>query len=260
MALHDLGFADFEEPFKKFRAHGLLTKDGAKMSKSKGNVVNPDEYFAKYGADTVRMYLMFLGPFAEGGDWSDKGIVGISRFLNRVWALTQEMKQEKPLRNLVSQKETKFLESLRHKTIKRVTEDLQGLRYNTAIAALMEYLNEISGKKAEASLEDLETLLILLSPLAPYLPEELWSQLGHKDSVHNQPWPAYDSAMFKAETVRIILQVNGKVRDVAELPQGALEKEVQALALKNEKIQRWMAGKQAKRIIFVPGKLLNIVV
>jgi leucyl-tRNA synthetase len=251
MALHDLGFADFEEPFKKFRAHGLITKEGAKMSKSKGNVVNPDEYFTKYGADTVRMYLMFIGPLAEAGDWSDKGIVGISRFLNRVWTLAQEMKEEKPA--------GQGLETVRHKTIKKMTEDIQGLRYNTAIAALMEYLNEISGKKAEASLEDLETLLILLSPLAPYLPEELWSQLGHKTSVHNQPWPVYDPAAFKQETVRIVLQVDGRVRDVLELPQNISETEVRELALRSEKIRRWVADKQIRRIVFVPGRLLNIV-
>ena len=252
MVLHDLGFAVFEEPFKKFRAHGLLTKDGAKMSKSKGNVVNPDEYFKKYGADTVRMYLMFIGPLAEAGDWSDKGIVGISRFLNRAWNLVLKSDlgtTQSDVRN----------EALRHKTIKKVTEDIQGLRYNTAIAALMEYLNALSNEKSQASQADVETLIILLAPLAPHVTEELWHQLGHKDSVHNQPWPAYDPATFKEETVRIILQIDGKVRDVVELPQNVSEEEVRNLALKNEKIQRWMAGKQAKRIIFVPGRLLNIV-
>ncbi|MDO8473969.1 MAG: leucine--tRNA ligase [bacterium] len=251
MVLHDLGFADFEEPFKKFRAHGLLTKDGAKMSKSKGNVVNPDEYFVKYGADTVRMYLMFIGPLAEAGDWSDKGIVGIFRFLNRVWTLAQEMKREKP--------KGKGLETVRHKTIKKVTEDIQNLRYNTAIAVLMEYLNEILGKKTEASLEDLETLLILLAPFAPHVPEELWNQLGHKDSVHNQPWPKYDPKLVQEEKIRLVVQINGKVRDIIEVQAGISEQEAKELALKNEKIQKWLQGKLPKRVIFVPERLINIV-
>jgi len=248
MALKDLGFIDVEEPFKKFRAHGLLTKDGAKMSKSKGNVVNPDEYFKKYGADTVRMYLMFLGPFAEGGDWSDKGIVGIYRFLNRVWQFVQK-----------SETNSKF-QSLRHKTIKKVTEDLENLRYNTAIAALMEYLNAMQNVKGQMSKDDIETLLVLLAPFAPHITEELWHQLGHKDSVHSQPWSKYDARLIKEKRINLILQVNGKVRDIVEVASDTTEEQAKEAALKSKKIQKWITGQVVKKVIFVQGRLINIVV
>ncbi|MDP2664817.1 MAG: class I tRNA ligase family protein [bacterium] len=245
MALKDMGFIAFDEPFKKFRAHGLITKEGAKMSKSKGNVVNPDEYFMEYGADTVRMYLMFLGPFSEGGDWSDKGIVGIYRFLNRVFELAASKTEVK-----------NDLAALRNKTIKKVTEDLENLRYNTAIASLMEYANEMKdgGKK------DIETLLILLAPFAPYITEELWYELGNKDSVHAQSWPMYDAKQVGKQRIRLILQVNGKVRDVLEVPSTISETEATALALKSRNIQRWIGSNKVKRTVFVPGRLVNIVV
>ncbi|MBI2642411.1 MAG: class I tRNA ligase family protein [Candidatus Wildermuthbacteria bacterium] len=245
MALKDMGFIDFEEPFKKFRAHGLITKEGAKMSKSKGNVVNPDEYFVKYGADTVRMYLMFLGPFSEGGDWSDKGIVGIYRFLNRVFELAG-----------AKTKTTNDLAATRNKTIKKVTEDLENLRYNTAIASLMEYSNEIK----DGGKEDIETLLILLAPFAPYIAEELWNKLGHKDSVHNQPWPSFDKTHIQTERIRLIIQVNGKVRDVMELAAGTSERQAVDLALKSRNVQKWVGNNKIKRTVFVPGRLVNIVV
>ncbi|MBI2644420.1 MAG: leucine--tRNA ligase [Candidatus Wildermuthbacteria bacterium] len=255
MALKDMGFIDFKEPFKKFRAHGLLTKDGAKMSKSKGNVVNPDEYFAKYGADTVRMYLMFLGPFSEGGDWSDKGIVGIYRFLNRIWNFQFPISNFQSNSNVPNSK----LESLRHKTIKKVTEDLENLRYNTAIAALMEYFNEISNFQFIISKQYIETLLVLLAPFAPHIAEELWSQLRAKGSVHNQPWPSYSPKLIKEEKIRLVLQVNGRVRDVIEVPAQISEGEAKELALRQKSIQKWIEGKQIQRVIFIPQKLLNIV-
>ncbi len=248
MALRDLGCIDFDEPFKKFRAHGLITKDGVKMSKSKGNVVNPDDYFKKYGADAVRMYLMFIGPFAEGGDWNDKGILGITRFLGRVWNLVQSKE-----RNLVSQDlETKFLSS-RHKTIKKITDDLENLKYNTAIASLMEYLNE-------PSKVDCQTLLILLAPFAPHIAEELWHALGNKDSVHSQPWPKYDSKLLEEEKIRLVLQVNGRVRDIIEVNPNISEHATKDFALQNEKIKKWIAGQPVKKVIFVPGRLINIVI
>jgi len=252
MALKDAGFIEFEEPFKKFRAHGLITKEGAKMSKSKGNVVNPDEYFKQYGADTVRMYLMFIGPFSEGGDWSDKGIVGISRFLNRVWTLVQSSSKSQSSKN--------ELEALRQKTIKKVTEDLENLRYNTAISALMEYLNAINNQQSTVNKKDIETLLILLSPFAPYIAEELWRELGHNDSVHNQLWPKYNPKMIQEGKTRLVLQVNGKVRDIVEVVSGISEAEAKKLALVNPKIKKWLEGKTPKKLIFVPGRLVNVVV
>lgn len=245
MALKDLGLISFEEPFKKFRAHGLLVKEGAKMSKSKGNVVNPDEYFAKYGADTVRMYLMFIGPFAEGGSWSDKGIVGIYRFLNRVWDFTAGF-------HGASQSSLDFL---RNKTVKRVTEDLENLRYNTAIAALMEFFNECS--KGKTSKKDLETLLLLLAPFAPHIAEELWGILGNKKSIHETSWPSFEEKADKS--FKLVLQVNGKVKDVVETPVGISQKKAEKIAFSSEKVARALQGKKPSKIIFVPNRLLNIV-
>ncbi|MDO8470444.1 MAG: leucine--tRNA ligase [bacterium] len=249
MALNDLGFVEFEEPFKKFRAHGLITKEGAKMSKSKGNVENPDDYFKKYGADTVRLYLMFIGPFAEGGDWSDKGIVGMYRFLNRLWGFVERSQGSSEA----------SLESLRHKTIQKVTEDLENLRYNTAIAALMEYLNE-SSRASKGSKKDAETLLILLAPFVPYITEELWKMLGSKDSVHGQPWPSFDQKLVAEKSFKLVLQVNGKVRDVIEVSIGISQKEVEKKALSSEKIIKTLQGKKPSKVIFVPNRLVNIVV
>ena len=253
MALKDSGLIGFEEPFKKFRAHGLLIKDRKKMSKSKGNVVNPDEILKLYGADTLRMYLMFIGPFAEGGDWSDKGIVGISRFLNRVWELAQKVKNEKI-------KVKNDIEALRQKTIKKVTEDLENLRYNTAISALMEYSNALS-QTGNISKEQIKTLLILLAPFAPYITEELWSQIQDtKANVHDQPWPKYNPKFVQEEKIRLVVQVNGKVRDVVDAGSGISEKEAKELALGSEKIRKWFEGKEPKKVIFVPGRLINVVV
>ena len=236
MALKDMGHINFDEPFDKFRAHGLVIKDGSKMSKSKGNVVNPDEYFQKYGADPVRMYLMFLGPFSEGGDWSDKGIVGISRFLNRVW----------------NAKTGSAREVLQHKTIKKVTEDMEGLRYNTAIAALMEYFNEI------AVID--KTLLLLLAPLAPHITAELWERSEYKGNMHEQAWPKYDAKNIVEKKIQLVLQINGKVRDVVEVEADISEKDAKEIALQSEKIQKWLVDKKIKKTIVVPGKLVNIVI
>jgi len=236
MALKDMGHISFDEPFNKFRAHGLVIKDGSKMSKSKGNVVNPDEYFKAYGADTLRMYLMFLGPFSEGGDWQDNGILGISRFLNRVW----------------NAKTGSALEILQHQTIKKVTEDMEGLRYNTAIAALMEYFNE-------TAVID-ETLLLLLSPFAPHITAELWERSGYKGNMHEQAWPRYDAKKIIEKKIRLVLQINGKVRDVVEVDADISEKDAKELALQSEKMQKWLVDKKVKKIIVVPGKLVNIVV
>ena len=251
MVLKNLRYIDFEEPFEKFRAHGLLTKGGAKMSKSKGNVVNPDDYFQKYGADAIRTYLMFIGPLSEGGDWSDKGIVGISRFFNRLWNFVPRSRLGVPRRDLGG-------DALRHKTIKKVTEDLEGLRYNTAIAACMEYFNALS-QSNNPTKEQINTLLILLSPFAPHLTEELWEKLGNKGNVHNQSWPTYDPKALQQKQVRLVVQVNGRVRDILVVSPGLGEKEAVALALKQEKIKKWFPRGKPKNVVFVKGRLLNLV-
>lgn len=252
MALNDLGFIDFDEPFTKFRAHGLITKAGAKMSKSKGNVVNPDDYYQKYGADTLRMYLMFLGPFEQGGDWQDQGITGIVRFLNKVWELKSQITNSK------SQINPK-LQILIHKTIKKVTEDLESLNYNTAISALMILVNGIS-KEPKIPTTNYKLLLLMLAPFAPYITEELWRQLGNKYSVHNQPWPKYNPRLIKEEKITLIVQINGKVRDKIEAEAGISEVKAKKLTLASKKVKQWVDGKEIKKVIFVPNKLINLVI
>ena len=210
MALHDMGHLHFEEPFKHFRAHGLIIKDGAKMSKSKGNIVTPDRYIEKYGADTFRMYLMFLGPYQEGGDFRDSGIVGLQRFLEKVYTLVNEPLREEPIPD-------GELLAMMHETIRQVTEDIEALKYNTAIARLMEYVNAI--KKADGKQKALvETLTLLLAPYAPHLAEELWEKLGHRESVFSSNWPTYEKEKIKKDVVTVVLQVNGKVRSTVSVP------------------------------------------
>ena len=253
MVLRDLGFIDFEEPFKKFRAHGLLTKGGSKMSKSKGNVVNPDDYYKKYGADTLRMYLMFLGPFEAGGDWQDRGIIGIKRFLDKISNLKSQITNKSQISN-------SKLEKLINQTIKKVTEDIENLRYNTAISALMILTNQLTNNKEQIAKNNFKDLLKLLSPFAPYIAEEFWQQLGNKDSIHNQKWPEYDKNLIKEEIITIVIQINGKIRDRIEVGTGLRQKKIEGLTLKREKVKKWLEGKKIKRVIFVPNKLINIVI
>ncbi len=250
MALKDAGFIGFEEPFKKFRAHGLLTKEGAKMSKSKGNVVNPDDYFKKFGADTLRMYLMFLGPFSDGGDWSDAGIIGISRFLNKVFNLKNKVKK--------SSVKLSLTEKLLHKTIKKVTEDLESLSYNTAISALMILANQME-KQEQLSVVSYQLLLKLLAPFAPYITEELWQKLGNKNSIHGQRWLDYDKKAIQEDKIILVVQINGKFRDKIEVETGISQKEAERLTLGQERIKQLVSGKKIKKIIFIPNKLINIV-
>jgi len=250
MVLKDLGLINFEEPFKKFRAHGLLTKGGAKMSKSKGNVVNPDDYYKKYGADTLRMYLMFLGPFSEGGDWQDQGILGIKRFLDKVWGLKKKVKRDIKNNNL---------DVLVNKTIKKTTEDLESLQYNTAISALMIFLNELV-KERNISIKHYQTLLILLAPFAPHITEELWGEIGQKGSIHNKEWPNYNENLAKDKTITLIVQINGRVRDKIKVSFDISEKEAKKLTLASEKVKKWVGKKEIKKVIFVPGKLISIVI
>jgi leucyl-tRNA synthetase len=274
MFLNDLKLIDFEEPFKKFRANGLLTRQGAKMSKSKGNVVNPDEYYKKYGADILRIYLMFSGPFEEGGDWQDKGILGVKRFLERVWQLKDKVKNEENASLDKNQKlETEFLrsknegrkesrallEQLINKTIKKVTDDLESLSYNTAVSALMILNNELS-VQSKISNGHYQIFLKLLAPFAPYFSEELWHKLGNKSSIHNQKWPKYDPKLIKEKVITLILQINGKVRDKVEVEAEISKKQAEKIAFSREKIKNWLKGKKIRKIIFVPNKLINIVI
>ncbi len=253
MVFKDLRLTNFDEPFKKFRAHGLLIKDGAKMSKSKGNVINPDEYIKNYGADVLRMYLMFLGPFDQGGDFRDGGIKGITRFLDRVWNLSQTL-------NLKSQNDNPKLQIVLNKTIKKVTEDLENLSYNTSVSALMVLLNEFEANMESVGKNELEVLAKLMAPFAPHMSEEIFREiLKNKKSIHITPWPKFDSKLVKDKEVDIVVQVNAKMRAVIKMPVDSLQKDVEEAAKNNENISKYLTS-PVKKVIFVKDKFINFIV
>ncbi len=256
MVLHDLGLLDFEEPYKRFRRHGMIVREGAKMSKSRGNIVNPDAYVEEHGADVVRTYLMFMGPFQEGGDFRDQGIAGISRFFTRLWntivpvdGLADGPVEEGPV------------EREMHATIGKVTQDLEALSYNTAIAALMNYLNAVREGGRAVRKAEVEPLVVMLAPFAPFLAEELWQRLGHERSVfRGSNWPDWDEEKAKRDEIEIAVQVNGKRRAGVSVARGASEAEVVEAALQDANCARFVEGKEIKRQIFVPDRILNLIV
>ncbi len=237
--------------------------DAEKMSKSKGNVVAPDELVAKYGTDTVRAYLMFAFRWEQGGPWNSKGIEGTHRWLHRVWNLILEDPQVK---REATEQEIKSLRRKTHQTIKRVTQDMEEFAFNTAIAALMELTNlmiklkETSAVHTDAWTEARDTLILLMAPFTPHIAEELWVRTGHEYSVHQQSWPTWDEELTKEETIVLVVQVNGKVRDKIQAPAGLDQEEALKLALASKKIQKYVNGKEIRRVIFAQGRILNIVV
>ena len=256
MALSDIGVLDFEEPFTQFRAHGLIIREGAKMSKSKGNVIVPDPIIEQYGADTFRVYLMFLGPFMAGGDYQDRGISGPHGFLHRLWESVVPQDGELPDRTIDPDLERKL-----HRTIKRVTEQIADLRYNTAIAAMMEYLNAVRAGGRTPGRAEIEPLVCLIAPFAPHMAEELWERLGHEGSIFDGAnWPAFDAAKAVEEEVRVAVQVNGKVRGTVSVPAGADRDAVTALAREEDNVARHLEGMEVRRVVHVPDRLLNFVV
>lgn len=255
MVLKDLNYLDFEEPAPKFYAHGLMIKDGAKMSKSRGNVVNPDDYIKKYGADTLRLYLMFMGPMDGYPDFRDEGIEGMSRFLVRVWNLLKNHK------NTATSKTTK-VDIKMHQTIKKVTEDIQNFRYNTAIAAIMEYVNTLRTNKKSITNEHLTVLAQLIAPFAPHMAEEAWEMMGEKYSIHTSKWPKFDAKVTREEQIVIAVQVNGKLRGQVKIAQDDIQDEntVTTKAKKDSKVAKWLTNKKIKNTIYVRGKVVNFVV
>jgi leucyl-tRNA synthetase len=254
MALHDAGLLDFEEPYVTFRKHGLLIKDGAKMSKSRGNVVVPDHYIEQWGADTFRTYLMFLGPYQEGGDFRDRGLQGPYGFLNRLWETIV------PVEELGSAATEGELEHHLHVAIRKVTEAIATLRYNTAIAALMEYLNAVREGGRRANRAEVEPLVQLVAPIAPHIAEELWQRLGHASSLFDGgTWPASDAAKATTDTVEMVVQVNGKVRGHIVLPRGASQDTARAAAVAEERVGRFLGDSSVSKIVFVPDRLINLV-
>jgi leucyl-tRNA synthetase len=261
-ALRDVGLLEFDEPFTRLFNQGIIVYGGGKMSKSKGNVVAPDVYVSKLGADTVRTYLMFVGPWNLGGEWSDSGIVGLSRWLNRVWALCDSEYASRD----ISDADEANVRHLVHKTIKTVTSDMEEFRFNTMLAHLMEFTN-VLGPIQEAGSVSVETwreatrvLLLLMAPSAPHIAEELWEAFGYPYSIHNQEWPGFDEALAREEEVTVAVQVNGKLRDKLVVAADISEEEVTALALASERVKAYTDGGKVRKVIYVPGRIVSIVV
>ncbi|HET7039989.1 MAG TPA: leucine--tRNA ligase [Gemmatimonadales bacterium] len=268
MVLHDLGHLGFEEPYRRFRAHGTIVKDGAKMSKSRGNVVVPDEYIAHWGADTFRMYLMFLGPYLEGGDFRDEGIAGIRRFLDKVWGLVADVPDGAEGQGGSGTAKEAARRKL-HQTIRKVGDDLEALEYHTAIAAMMEYVNVLrkEGQEGRGAVgqqkigKDLvEPLVILLAPFAPHFAEECWERLGHKTSVFEARWPAFDPELARDPEIELVVQVNGKVRGRIRVPAGLPEAEAVSRARAEPSVAKFLNGNDIRKVVFVPDRLVNLVV
>jgi leucyl-tRNA synthetase len=264
-AIRDMGLVDFGEPFTRLFNQGIIIAQKRKMSKSRGNVVNPDDYVAELGADAVRAYLMFIAPWEQGGEWGDSGISGISRWLNRLWGLVLGDYEwsESAGGQFKAERE---LERLSHQTIRRVTQDLERLRLNTMIAALMEFTNHLTMVKEEGAVSAtawelaVDNLLLLLAPTAPHLAEELWQRTGHQYSIHNQDWPNWNEELAREEEITLVVQVNGKLRDRITVSASVTEDEAKKLALESEKVKLHIEGKEVAQVVYVPGRLVNLVV
>ena len=250
--LYDIGVVPTPEPYAKRTSHGMiLGENGEKMSKSRGNVVNPDDIVNEYGADTMRLYEMFIGDFEKAAPWSSASIRGCRRFLERVWALGEGILPGDGIRPAL---ETSF-----HKTIRKVGDDIEGLKYNTAIAAMMALLNELAAAGG-ATREEYRILLLLLNPFAPHMTEELWEMQGYGGQLAHAAWPAYDPAKCVEETVEIAVQINGKIRTRIRVPAQGQAAEVLAQAKADDKIAPALEGMQLVKELYVPGKLVNLVV
>ena len=256
--LYDLGVVPTKEPFQKLVNQGMiLGSNHEKMSKSKGNVVNPDDIVEQYGADTLRLYEMFMGPLDASIPWSEEGLGGAHKFINRVWNLLID--ENDNLRDRVTTINNHDLDKIYNETVKKVTEDYEAMHFNTAISQLMVFVNN-AYKADSLPLEYVEGLVKLLSPVVPHITEELWSKLGHVGSIAYAKWPTYDESKLVEDVVEIVVQINGKVRQHLQVSKDASREELQALALNDERIKQELVDKEVKKVIAVPGKLVSIVV
>jgi leucyl-tRNA synthetase len=254
--MRDLGFMNLDEPVKNLMTQGMVYKDGAKMSKSKGNVVDPDEMIKRYGADTARLFMLFASPPEKDLEWSDKGLEGSSRFIGRVWRLLDSWRDAGG-----EGAGSEEMERMRHKTVKKVTDDIERYHFNTAIAALMEYVNFLQGCDVGTISKDaIDALLLLLSPFAPHVAEEMWELTGHEGRTLTAGWPKFDESKLATDTVTVVVQVNGKLRDRIDVAADASQDDAKGAALASEKVKAAMGGKEPRKVIVVPGKLVNIVV
>jgi leucyl-tRNA synthetase len=266
-ALRDMGLVDFDEPFTRLFNQGIIIAQKQKMSKSRGNVVTPDEYVSEQGADVVRAYLMFVAPWEHGGEWDDSGISGVSRWFNRVWTLvTGKYSGNGEVSPDARQKAEQELSRITHQTTKKVTGDMERIRFNTMIAALMELTNYLEKVKQAGAVDSLswtatvDTLLLLLAPTAPHLTEELWQQRGHEYSIHNQSWPKWDEELAKDEEITLVVQVNGKLRERIVVPVSITEAQARQLVLESKRVKAHLDGREIIKTIYVPGRLVNLVV
>ncbi|WP_423224382.1 leucine--tRNA ligase [Candidatus Amarolinea aalborgensis] len=262
-ALRDIGVVNFDEPMRRLFNQGtILGEDGEKMSKSRGNVVSPDDLVAKYGADVVRAYLMFIGPWDMGGPWNSRGIEGIQRFAHRIWSVVQAA----PDTRTPAPGDMAELQRKTHQTIQRVTEDMAAFKFNTTLAALMEFNNYLIKARETAVFgspawrEAIRSLILMLAPLMPYVSEELWERVGGAYSVHQQAWPAFDPEMAREDLITLVVQVNGKVRERIEVAADISEEGARTAALASDKVQKWLEGKPVRKVIYAPQKLVNIVI
>ena len=252
--LYDIKVVSTLEPFHKLFYVGLiLAADGRKMSKRWGNVINPDDIVEKYGADSLRLYEMFMGPFSQATAWNTNGLIGMRRFLEKTYGLQDR------ITNHESRIINKEVERLLHKTIKKVAEDIENFKFNTAVSQLMILVNEMD-KCEKLAIANYQLLITILSPFAPHIAEDLWEKLENKESIFKQKWPAYNPELIKEEEIELVVQVNGKLRDRIKASADITEDEARKLVLESELVKKWMAGKEIKKFIFIKGKLVNIVV
>jgi leucyl-tRNA synthetase len=255
-ALNDFGLLGGREPFQRLFHQGWVRQGGTKMSKSKGNVIGPDELVETYGADAVRTYILFMGPADQDMEWSEDGVEGVSRFLRRLWRIVNEVAESG-----VEGGEATDLARAAHRTIARVTDDIdRRFQFNTPIAAVMELVNELGRSPGDPGARfAAETAVSLIQPYAPHITEELWTRLGH-ERLWEQPWPQFDSELVERETFELVIQVNGRVRDRVEVSSDMSEEELVAQARASTRVQEFLDGKEIRKEIVVPGKLVNLVV
>ena len=249
--LFDIGAVNCEEPFLRLQNVGLvIAEDGRKMSKRWGNVVNPDDIVETYGADTLRVYEMFIGPFDQSSVWNMESIIGPRRFLEKVWKLSLKVKAD--------HKPSEKLEILYHQTIKRVSENIEDFKFNTAVSGMMIFLNELE-KEEIIDQEMFEGFLKLLTPFAPHIAEELWHDLDHNSFIYEEKWPMYDEAKTKNQSMTIAVQVNGKLRTTFETGSETEEESIKKEALTQKEVVKWLEGKEPNKVIYIKGKLVSIV-
>ena len=263
-ALRDLGYLNFDEPFTRLVNQGTIVFNSQKMSKSRGNVIAPDAYVTDVGTDAVRTYMMFMGPWEAGGEWNDDGITGMARWTNRVWDLAT--RDASVLDESDTHPDaTRSLRRAMHQTVRKVSDDIERFKFNTAIAAMMEFSNTLNQAWGDARVdsdswnESVKSLALLMSPITPFLAEEIWERSGGGFSVHQQPWPTWDAELAADETITLVVQVNGRLRDRIEVPADISEDDAKSMALDSPRTAVHTQGKQIRRVIYVPGRLVNIV-